>query len=226
MRSTHRSPLSLLLALLGAVALLLSACGDDGGVEESDPPDTVEEEADDAFVEQLDELCAAGRAASDEAADDLNAALEDVGQADTDGDEAAYAEALDEAETAAEGLIDALDDFLTDVEEVEVPSELQGDLDDYVELREEQLPLYTELRDAIAADDGDAFTAVTEEIQSSEDEFDERALAAAEALGAAECEPESDGGSGDSDDDSSSDDSDDSGSDGGDDAEVFDPDAS
>jgi hypothetical protein len=222
MRS-KKHPLALVLSLFAVLALFLGACSD-GGVEESEPPqDTVEEEGTDAAAE-LDALCTTGREASDLAGDDLEAALEELGEADSSGDTEAYAAALDDAESAAEAIIDTIDDFLTDVEDVSVPADQQEALDEYVVVKEEQLVLAEDLRDAIASDDGDAFNEVAGELEDAEEDHDERSLEAAETLGASECEPDS--GSDDADDssDDSSDDSDDSGSD--DEPETFDPDNS
>ncbi|OWY61107.1 hypothetical protein B7486_65570 [cyanobacterium TDX16] len=110
-----------------------------------------------------------------------------------------------------------------------VPADQQEALDEYVAVKEEQLGLAEDLRDAIAADDGDAFEEVGTELEEVEDDHDERSLEAAEALGATECEPDSGSdGSDDSDDDGSDDSSDDSTDDSGSDDEpdTFDPDNS
>jgi hypothetical protein len=214
----HR--LALVLSLLAVLALFLSACSDGGDEESEPPPDTVEEEGSDTAAE-LDELCTTGREASEQAGEDFSAALDDLDEAATSGDEDAYAAALDDAESAAEAIIDALDDFLTDVEDVDVPADQQEALDEYVAVKEEQVALAEDLRDAIVADDLDAFNEAAGELEDAEDDHDERSLEAAEALGAAECEPDS--GSDDSD-DSSDDSTDDSGSD--DEPETFDPDNS
>jgi hypothetical protein len=193
MRSTNRSPLVLALAALAGLALLLGACSDDGGDDdEAATTTTAAEDNTDDFVEQVDSLCAAGRAAADEAGEDLDAALAGLSEAESAGDTAAYDEALEEAETAAEGIIDSLDDFEAAVAQLEVPADLQGALDDYLEVKEEQFALAEDLRDAIVADDGDAFQATVGELEETEAEFDERSLEAAQALGAAECEPELD----------------------------------
>jgi len=216
MRSTNRSPLTLLLPLLAAFALLVGACSDDGSEEETAPPDTVEEERADAFVEQLNELCNNGRAASDVAGEDLDAAFADIGEANDAGDTEAYGEALEEAESAAEGIIDSIDDFEAALGQVEVPADLQASLDDFLEVKQEQLVLAEDLRDAIVADDGNALQDTIDELEATNDEFDERSLEAAQALGAVDCEPEGDDAAAD---DSGSDDS------GSDDTETFDPDA-
>ena len=192
MRSTHRFPLVLALAALAGLTLLLGACSDDGDDEAATTTTTAAEDPTDDFVEQVDALCAAGRAAAEVAGEDLEAALGDLGEADTSGDAEAYAEAQDEAATAAEGILDSLDDFEADVAQLDVPADLEGALDDYLEVKQEQYVLAADLRDAIVADDGDAFQATLDELEETEEEFDERSLEAAQALGAAECEPDVD----------------------------------
>jgi hypothetical protein len=196
MRTSSRTPLIAALAALTALVLVAGACGSDGDSESSDtteattPPETVADT--DAFVEQLDELCADADETATAAGDELNAALEELGAADDSGDEVAYAVALEEATTAVEDVLEVFAEFDTGIEGLDVPADQQSALDAFLEVKAEQQQLTEDLLDAIVADDGDAFTEVTDELSATEAEFDETTEAAAEAMGTEECVPDDD----------------------------------
>ena len=191
----HRST-RLAVAALAAGALVLSACGSDGGDDEAATTTTAAEattttvDATAEFSSALNDLCAEGRTAADAASDDLSAALDAVGQAAQDRDQAAYAAALDEAETATEDIIDAFEEFGDAVAELDVPTELQQALNDYLDAQGTQLALAQQLRDAIAADDGDAFNETISQIQAADQSTTDARAAAAAELDAPDCAPD------------------------------------
>ncbi|MCB1017475.1 MAG: hypothetical protein KDB10_20480 [Acidimicrobiales bacterium] len=188
-------PLRLVLALLAVGALVVAGCTDDdgGGDDESaDATTTTTEAADTAFAEQIDELCATGDAAATQAGDDFEAAIDDVTTATQAQDEAAYTAALDDAESAVEDIISAVETFLADVDELEVPADLQQPVDDYLETMETQLSLAEDLRAAIVADDGDAFNEVGQQIAAAEEETRPVRTDAANEIGAPACVPDGD----------------------------------
>ena len=193
-----------------ALTLVLAGCGDDddGGsaATAADAP-TETTEAGEDFVEALDELCAQGDEASTAAGEDFDEALQAVSDADQSGDDEAYQEALDDAETAAEDILDALDEFESGVEELDVPPEAEEPLQTYLDALTEQRGAAEDLRDAIAADDGAAFNAALEELEAGNEESEEIRLEAAQELGAPECEPDSAGDAEDEDDTEDEDDS-------------------
>jgi hypothetical protein len=197
MRTSRRTPLLAVLSVLAAFAFVAGACGSDSDSDESSddteatsPPETVAEEDTDAFVAELDEFCAEADATATEAGEALNAALEDLGAADTSGDQVAYAVALEEATTAVEDVLEVFADFDAALADLDVPADLQSALDDFVAVKDEQKALAEDLLDAIVADDGDAFTEVTGELEATEAEFDEATAEAAEAMGTDECLPD------------------------------------
>jgi hypothetical protein len=207
MRSKHH-PLALLLALLAALAVFAGACTDDGGDEASDDPtNTVEEEGGDQAAEQLDELCTTGRDDTQVAADELSAALTTLGFAAPG--EPQYEETLDEAEAAAQDLIDALDAFITDAQALDVPEDQQAALDDYIAVKQEQVELAERLKEGLANDSADEINAVNADLEAAEEDHDQRSSEAADILQAQECQPDSSGddsgNSGDGTDDSTPD---------------------
>ena len=169
-----------ILAALAAATLLLTACGsDDGG-----GGDTSE------FSTALNDLCLDGKATAGRASDELTAALDALGQAAQDRDQAAYAAALEQAQTAVEGIIGAFDDFQAAVADLDVPAELQGSLDDYLDAQNTQRALAQQLRDAIATDDGAAFNDAITGIRDADQRTTEARTTAAAALDAPDCAPD------------------------------------
>lgn len=140
----------------------------------------------------LDELCATSDDAATQAGNDFEAALAELQTATEAQDQAAYDAALDDAETAVEGIISTVEDFDAGVAELEVPADLQADLDAYLETLGSQLALAEQLRDAIVADDGEAFNNAVTEIQEADEATRQARTDAAEALGAQECVPDDD----------------------------------
>lgn len=176
-------------------SLVLTGCGSSGGDEDADSTTTVAEATTTtspsaAFVAALDELCAASDEAATQAGNDFEAALAELGEATTAGDDATYASALDDAETAVEVIIATVEDFTADVAELEVPPELQADLDVYLETLGTQRELAEQLRAAIVADDGAAFNEAVSQIEQADAETRQIRVDAAEALGATECVPD------------------------------------
>lgn len=189
MRRSNR----LAVAALAAGALVLAACGSDGAddaASSTSEATTTTVSATAEFSSELNDLCLEGKGTAGQASDDLSAALDAVGQAAQDRDQAAYAAALDQAETAVEGIIGAFDDFQTAVADLDVPAELQGALDDYLEAQNTQLALAQQLRDAIAADDGEAFNTALEGIQDADASTTEARTTAAAELDAPDCAPD------------------------------------
>ncbi|HMQ24417.1 MAG TPA: hypothetical protein PKA98_00390 [Acidimicrobiales bacterium] len=186
----------LALTLLAAGSLTLAACADDDG---GDPGDdvaatTTTTTADDGaeFAEAIDALCAEGESAANEAGEDFDAAIDDLTTATETNDQAAYNAALDDAETAVEDIIDAVESFVADVEALEVPTDLQQPVDDYLEAMETQISLAEDLREAIVNDDGQAFNEVGQEITEAEEETRPVRTDAANEIGAPSCVPDGD----------------------------------
>ena len=179
--------------VIAAGSLALSGCGSSGDDEASDTTTTAVADttttADTAgdFAGALNELCVTGQDTTDAAGEDLQAALDDLTAADSSGDTAAYATALDQAETATEDAIGAFEDFLAAVDELDVPADAQTALDDLTASVEERLSLTQDLRDAIAADDGGAFTDAFNALRDANDRLDQAADDAAAALDAPDC---------------------------------------
>lgn len=194
----HPRPALSVLVALAASTLALAACSSDGD-DTAATTTTVAEatsttaDATAEFSAALNELCVDGRAAAGQASDDLSAALDAVGQAAQDRDQAAYAAALDQAETAAEDIIDAFDDFGSAVDELDVPTELQQPLNDYLDAQGTQLALAQQLRDAIATDDGPAFNEAISQIQAADETTTQARAQAAAELDAPDCAPDDTG---------------------------------
>lgn len=189
---------SAIVIATGSLALLgCSSSGDDASdtttTAEADTTTTTDAGAE--FATALNDLCATGQSTTDAAGEDLQAALDELATADSSGDTAAYATALDDAETATETVINAFDDFLAGVEDLDVPDDAQAALDDFTAGVEERQALTEDLRDAIAADDGAAFTDAFNALQDANDELDQVADDAAEALDAPDCASQDDSSS-------------------------------
>lgn len=184
-------------ATMAVLSLVLVGCGSSSDDSSSDttaasaPEATTTTSATDDFVAQLDELCATGRAATDAAGTDFETAISDIQVATDSGDDAAYAVALDAAETSMEAVIGAVDDFDAAVDQLDVPADAEAALADYVDALDQSKALAQDVRDAIAADDGAAFTDATAAIDAAGDQLDAQRADAAEALGADACVPDS-----------------------------------
>lgn len=202
----HRST-RLALAVLTAGSLALAGCGSDGGDEEQAATTSAPEEttttvdADAEFADAFNEACATGDEAATAASEDFDDAIERLGLATEAEDDAAYATALDDAETAVEDIIAAVEEFDATVGELDVPTELTQPVDDYLEAMGTQLALAEQLRLAIVADDGQAFNEAVEQIQQAEEATNPVRTSAAEEIGAPECVPDdADGSTGTGDD--------------------------
>lgn len=189
-------PFPTILATVAIGTAVLAGCGSDGGDEAATttaPAETTTTvDANAEFASAFDDACAAGDAAATAASEDFEAAIEALGQATQAQDDAAYATALDDAESAVEEIIAALEDFDDTVAALEVPTDLAQPVNDYLEAMGTQLALAEQLRQAIVADDGDAFNAAGEQIQQAEAATDPVRTEAAEAIGAPECAPDDD----------------------------------
>ena len=166
-------PLRTILVVLATGAFVLAGCGSDGGDDEAatttapaETTTTVDANAE--FAGAFDDACAAGDAASTAAGEDFEAALAALGEATQAQDDAAYATALDDAETAVEDIIAALEEFDATVAELDVPTDLAQPVNDYLEAMGTQLALAEQLRLAIVADDGEAFNEAGEQIQEAD----------------------------------------------------------
>lgn len=181
-------------------ALVATGCGSDGGDEESAtttaPAETTTTVSADAeFASALDDLCSTGDTAATAASADFQAALDALGAAAEAQDQAAYATALDDAESAVEDIISALEDFDTAVGELEVPTDLTQPVNDYLDAMGTQLALAEQLRQAIVADDGAAFNEAVDQIQQADEATRQARADAANEIGAPECVPDdTDGG--------------------------------
>lgn len=190
---------SAIVIATGSLALLgCSSSGDDNASDttttaEADTTTTIDGGAE--FASTLNELCATGQATTDAAGEDLQTALDELTSADASGDTAAYTAALDDAETATEDVIGAFEDFLAEVDQLDVPADAQTALDDLTASIEQRQALTEDLRDAIAADDGDAFTNAFNALQDVNAELDQAADDAAEVLDAPDCASQDDGSS-------------------------------
>lgn len=185
----------LALTLLAAGSLILAACADDdGGGDSGDDvaATTTTADAGAEFAEAIDALCAEGESAANEAGEDFDAAIDDLTAATETNDQAAYDAALDDAETAVEDIIGAVEAFVADVEALEVPTDLQQPVDDYLEAMETQISLAEDLREAIVNDDGQAFNEVGQEITEAEEETRPVRTDAANEIGAPSCVPDGD----------------------------------
>lgn len=186
-------------ATIAVLSLVLVGCGSSSDDSSSDTtaasaPEattTTTTSATDDFVAQLDELCATGRAATDAAGTDFETAISDLQVATESADDAAYAVALDAAETSMETIIGAVDDFDAAVDQLDVPPDAEAALADYVDALDQTQALAQDVRDAIAADDGAAFTDATAAIDAAGADLDAQRADAAEALGADACVPDS-----------------------------------
>lgn len=190
----HRST-RLAVAALAAGALVLAACGSDGGDDAATTTSAAEATtttagADAEFSQSLDALCVQGKADANQASDDLTAALQALGQAAQDRDQAAYADALAQAEAATTDIIGVFDDFQAAVADLDVPADLQPPLDDYLAAQTTQRDLAQQLHDAIAADDGDAYNAAVSAIQDADQSTTQARVDAAAALDAPDCAPD------------------------------------
>lgn len=187
----------LTLAVLAVGSLAVTACGSDGSDEDSatttaSGETTTTVDADAEFASAFNEACATGDEAATTAGEDFDAALERLGLATEAQDQAAYAAALDDAETAVEDIIAALEDFDTAVADLEVPAELAQPVNDYLDSLGTQLALAEQLRLAIVADDGDAFTEAVDQIEQADAATNTARTEAAEEIGAPECVPDGD----------------------------------
>lgn len=190
-------PLRTAFVALAAGSLLLAGCGSDGGDDDAatttapaETTTTVDANAE--FASAFNDACAAGDEAATAASADFDAAIAALGEATQAQDDAAYATALDEAESAVEDIIAALEDFDATVAELEIPTDLAQPVNDYLEAMGTQLALAEQLRLAIVADDGDAFNETGEQIQEAEAATDPVRTEAAEAIGAPDCVPDDD----------------------------------
>lgn len=191
-------PMRTTLVALAAGAVLLTGCGSDGGDDEATttaPAETTTTvDANAEFASAFNDACAAGDAAATAASADFDAAITALGEATQAQDDAAYATALDEAETAVEDIIAALEDFDTTVAGLDVPTDLAQPVNDYLEAMGTQLALAEQLRQAIVADDGEAFNETGEQIQQAEAATNPARTEAAEAIGAPDCVPDASDG--------------------------------
>jgi hypothetical protein len=199
MRSKHH-PLALLLALFATLALVLGACTDDGGEEETEAPsNTVEQEDADQSAEQLAELCTTGRDAIDIASGELDAALVTLGFAEPGQDQ--YEPDLEAADAAAQDLIDAMDAFVSDAQELDLPADQQSALDDYIASVEEQKANVETLKEGLSGDSPADVTDLSNQLAAVTDALDASGTEATEILQAQECGPDASGDdSGNSDD--------------------------
>jgi hypothetical protein len=184
-------PIRIGVATSVALLLVLAGCGSSGDDESADTTaEATTTTTADTFAADLNALCVTGREATDAASADFQTALSDLQTADSAGDQAAYATALDQAETAMESIIGALEDFKADVDQLDVPADADAALSDYLAAVDQQLGYAEDARDAIAADDGPAFNTATDELQANSEDMDARRAEAATQLGADDCAPD------------------------------------
>jgi hypothetical protein len=186
-------PITLLLALVAAFALVLGACSDDeGGIDEPEETTTTEAAADDpeAFAAEVDALCEANDEESDQLNEDLSDALDDVDTALQAGDEDAAADAADEAIAVFEQGVESNEQYIEDVEALGVPDEYRETIDGVIELLEEQNAIIADGVAALEDRDYDAFIEVGNELAADEEETDERSQELADELGSEHCGPD------------------------------------
>jgi hypothetical protein len=177
--------------------LALLGCGSSGDDDADSTTTSAAEattttDASTAFSSLLNDLCTEGDAASTAAGDDFEAALADLQAADQAQDRAAYTVALDDAETATEAIISSIEDFGDAVDALDVPTDLQTPLNTYLDALGVQLALADQLRAALVADDGAAFSETIDQIEQADASNRQARADAAEELGAPECAPDED----------------------------------
>lgn len=193
-----RSRWFVLAGVLAALLLFAGACGDDDSASDDSSSQDASSGGDDGggdsdqFMSDLDDLCAEADEAITEAGDDLEDALTEVGEAFDAGDEDARVDALEDAESAVEDALGTIDGFVSDVEELDRPEDLQEDVDEYLDLLDQRRALLQDLRDALADDDAEAFDEAIAELEQNDGDLEEAATEAAESIGSEECIPDED----------------------------------
>lgn len=188
----------LVLAALAVGSLALAACGSDGddaAATTTTAPEatTTTVDATAEFAAAFDEACAVGDETATAAGEDFDDAIERLQLATEAQDDAAYATALDDAESAVEDIIAAVEEFDATIAALEVPTDLTQPVNDYLEAMGTQLALAEQLRLAIVADDGQAFNEAVQQIEQADDATSPVRTQAAEEIGAPECAPDDDG---------------------------------
>lgn len=188
----------LVLAALAVGSLALAACGSDGddaAATTTTAPEatTTTVDATAEFAAAFDEACAVGDETATAAGEDFDDAIERLQLATEAQDDAAYATALDDAESAVEDIIAAVEEFDATIAALEVPTDLTQPVNDYLEAMGTQLALAEQLRLAIVADDGQAFNEAVQQIEQADDATSPVRTQAAEEIGAPECAPDDEG---------------------------------
>lgn len=174
-------------------ALGVDACGSSSesfSAAESD--DAVDEEA---FADDLNDICADARAAGDveEAAfTDALLGLQAAGENGLAAGDPDYDRAIAEAVFALDTVISNSEDTIAQIEALDAPAEADAALSDFVALQQDSIENATELSAAFAADDGPAISALFDEAETTDASREARRQRLADELGASECAPEPD----------------------------------
>lgn len=161
--------------------------GEDGGGEETADPE--------AFVDDLNAICAEARATGDAEEEAFTDALVALQAADENGFAAGdpdYDRAIAEAVFALDTVISNSEAAIAQIEALDVPAGAEASLAEFIALQEESIDNAAELSAAFAADDGPAISALFDEAEATEAARDAERQALADELGAAECAPQDD----------------------------------
>ncbi len=143
------------LPLVAACALVV-ACGGGGG---DDGGSDVAEVTEDEFVDEFNDVC-------EELGEDLVDYQTDVGEVDDEDVEGLVG--------LLEGTGEIYADAVDDLGEIDVPEDLQDEVDELLDLMEERADLTPDVIEALEEDDDSAFDEAIEEGAELADELDER----------------------------------------------------
>lgn len=171
-----------------AGVLALSACAssssDTDSSESNTPPTT---SAGVAFSARLDGACADAGDAFASAVEDLDTAVNSLGET-TDEDD--YLVALDDAESATEDLVEAFDDLEASIGGLAVPADLDTLVNEYLGDIREVRAATADLRQTIVDDDGDAFNDASTAMGQASDALGSRGEILAARADAPNCSPD------------------------------------
>lgn len=144
------------------------------------------------FVTELSDACSTGQEALSSATTEFGTALDELRSA-TNREE--FQAAAADVESSAQAIVDALGEFKSSIEALDVPDDLSDALDSLTQSLEDQVDVANQLADA-PTDSVASYEAVLTDVQSDAEAARQAQTDAADALGASTCAPPAASGGG------------------------------